>query len=293
MILIASVLFGTYGVWSKIMGEHFGIFYQSWVRALIIIIILLPLLIYKKQFKRIERKDMKWLWFFIGFSLFTQAPLYYAYTTLSLGTATLLFYGALIVASFTVGKFIIGEKITMIKVAAMILAFAGLTLVFGLSVTKFSILGLLMAALNGVASGAEVSSTKMLTHKYSALLLTFYSWVAIFVTHLIISVGTGERQWGLENVGAWGALFVYALASLAAFWLVVEGLRYVDASIGSLISLLEIIWAVLFGAVLFGEGVGPTILLGGIIIVAAGLLPDLKNIIEHRRKMRAVPQREM
>ena len=43
--------------------------------------------------------------------------------------------------------------------------------------------------------------------------------------------------WNLE----WGAMLCYALSGLGGFWLVIEGFKYVDASIGGLIGLLEII----------------------------------------------------
>jgi DME family drug/metabolite transporter len=294
MILAASVLFGSYGIWSKLMGDQFGIFYQGWVRAAIVLLMLMPLMMYKRQFRKLEKKDMKWMWLFIGFTLFTQAPLYYAFITTSVGTATLLFYAAFIITSFLVGKFIIGEKITVIKLTAMLLAFVGLTFVFGFSLSKFSLLGMAMAALNGIASGGEVSSSKKLSSKYPSLLLVFYSWVAILVTHLVISIGVGEVQWLPENSVQWWAMLAYSVAGLVSFWLVVEGFKYVDASIGSLVGLLEIIWAVIFGAIFFNEHIGLTIIAGGILILLAGFLPDAKNIIEHKKtKQPAEPLREV
>lgn len=293
MILLASVLFGTYGIWSKLMGDHFGVFYQGWVRALVVLIILSPYLIYKKQLRWPEKKDAKYLAIFLGATLLTQAPLYYAFITTSVGIATLLFYAAFIIASFLIGKYLIGEKITSIKLFAMLLAFVGLTFVFGLSLSVFSFAGMAMAALNGTASGTEVSSSKKLSH-YPALLVTFYSWAVILVTHLIVSIGIGEVQWLPANTVEWWAMLAYSLVGLISFWLVVEGFKYVDASIGSLIGLLEIIWAILFGAIFFGEHVGLTVWIGAILIVLAGFLPDAKNILEHNRtKQPAEPPREM
>lgn len=173
MILAASVLFATYGVWSKIMGDDFGIFYQGWVRAFIVLVILTPLLIWKKAFVRVKKEDYKWFAILIGFTIFTQVPLYYGFIKTGVGAATLMFYAMFIVASYVVGRFIIGEKITPIKLLSLVLAFGGMALVFNVSLMTFSALGLLMAAANGIASGGEVSSSKKLTDTYSPLLITF------------------------------------------------------------------------------------------------------------------------
>ncbi len=284
MILASSLLFGTYGIWSKIMGDQFEVFFQGWVRCLIVLLILLPLVYFTKSYRKIKRQDWKWVLVTVGFALFTQAPLYYAFNVTSIGTATLIFYAMFIITSYAVGRLFLGEQITRVKVVAIVLAFAGLALVFGLSLAQFSLLGMLMAALNGVASGGEVSITKKTTDKYPSLLITTYVWVGIFISHFILSLALGETQWAPELSPTWLAMVAFALAGLGAFWLVVEGFKFVEASIGSLIGLLEIIWGIVFGIVLFHEQAGLTVWLGGAIIILAGMLPDLANIFANKKK---------
>lgn len=284
MILASSILFGTYGIWSVIMGDQFDVFFQGWVRCAIVLVILLPLVYFTKSYRKIRRQDWKWVLVTVGFAIFTQAPLYYAFNTTSIGTATLIFYSMFIITSYLMGRLFLGEKITKVKLAAIALAFLGLALVFGLSLAQFSLLGMLMAVLNGIASGGEVSSTKKTTDKYPSLLITTYVWVGIFISHLIMSLVMGETQWAPELSPAWLAMVAFAIAGLAAFWLVVEGFKFVEASIGSLIGLLEIIWGVIFGIVLFHEHAGPTVWLGAAIIILAGMLPDLANIIAGKKK---------
>jgi drug/metabolite transporter (DMT)-like permease len=36
LILIASLLFGSYGVWAKLIGGDMGAFFQGWSRGLVI-----------------------------------------------------------------------------------------------------------------------------------------------------------------------------------------------------------------------------------------------------------------
>lgn len=283
IILLSSVMFSTYGLWSKIMGDDFGVFYQAWVRALIVLIIIMPILVWKKQFVRVAREDYKWLGIVLGFTIFTQVPLYYAYINTGMGTATLLFYAMFIIASYGVGVFLMREKMTWPKVVSLLLAFVGIGLVFHVSCLIFSALGLLMAGLNGIASGGEVSSSKTISDKYPTLLITFYSWLAILLTHLPVSLIVSERQFVPTMTVQWGAMMIYAVVSLLAFWLVVEGFRRVDASVGSLMGLAEIVWALIFGVVFFDENISPTMIVGAMLILAAGILPDALVLWQRKR----------
>jgi drug/metabolite transporter, DME family len=275
MILASALCFSSYGVWSRMLGKDFGIFYQGWVRSAVILVVLLPIAIIGHHLKRIRKGDRKWFSITMGFTLFTQVPLYFAFIHLPLGTATFLFYAAFIITSYITGWLFLSEKITGIKWISLFLSFAGLLLTFQLSLTTFSSLALLLAALSGIASGGEVATSKKSTEKYSSLQLTVYSWILVLVSHLPASLIMGEKQivpaWNVE----WLAMLGYAASGLGGFWLVIEGFKYVDASIGSLIGLLEILFSVAFGVVLFHDHLTIDILFGGLIILVAALLPDV------------------
>lgn len=284
MIFIAAVLFGSYGVWSKIIGSDFGIYYQGWVRSAIVLIILLPLVYFTKAYKRVERKDWKWFSVPVIFGVFTQAPLYYAYINADIGTSTLIFYSMFVITSYLVGWLLLKEQMSKLKIAAMVLSFIGLAFVFGFSIERFTVLALLMAALNGIASGGEVATTKKPTQKYSSLMVSIAVWIGILITHLPASLIAGETQWAPVVSEVWLAMFGFAVAGLLAFWLVVEGFKHVDASIGSLIGLFEIIFGIIYGAILFGEQLTTTVIIGAGIILVAAMLPDITEIISRKRK---------
>jgi drug/metabolite transporter (DMT)-like permease len=282
MILASALCFGSYGVWSRLLGEHFGGFYQGWVRSALILLVLLPILITGKHFKPIAPKDRKWFAITIAFTVFTQVPLYYAFNHLTLGTATLIFYALFLITSYAIGWLFLAEKMTPIKVISILLALAGLLLTFGLSLTELSLIAMLLAGLNGVASGGEIATSKKSTHKYSSLQIIAYSWILILITHLPISIIIGEPQIKPVLNTEWMAMFGYALSGLFGFWLAVEGFRHVDASIGSLIGLLEIPFSVIFGVLFFSDQLTTSIIFGGIIILLSAVLPDL-YALKHKR----------
>lgn len=293
MIFLSAIGFGSYGVWSKFIGEDFGVFYQGWVRSAIVLLILIPIALYTRNFKPVTKKDLKWVLIPVLFGAATQAPLYYAFINMDIGTATLIFYSMYVITSYVVGKFFLGEKITPVKLASLLLAFVGLFLIFGISLQYFTFLALFMAALNGIASGGEVATTKKTTHKFSSLQIGIYVWAGILVTHLPLSLLFGETQIVPQFNFVWISMLAFALVGLAAFWLVIEGFKYVDASIGGLIGLFEIIAGIIFGIILFDEKLTPFVLLGGGIIILSAILPDLTTIIQNRNKRGKLKKREI
>ncbi len=249
MILISAVGFGSYGIWSRYIGAEFGVFFQGWVRSALVLAILLPVAYFTKSFKPVKKSDLKWVITPVIFGIFTQAPLYYAFNHADIGTATLIFYATYVITSYVIGKIFMGEKIGTTKLISLQLAFLGLLSMFGLSLARFSLLALVLAAANGIASGGEVATTKKSTEKFSSLQISTYVWLGILLTHLPISVLAGERQIAFVLNPTWWAMLAFAGVGLVAFWLVIEGYKFVDASIGGLIGLLEIISGVVFGII--------------------------------------------
>ena len=65
------------------MGSDFGVFAQSWSRGLFLSILLIPILVYRKELVVIKREDGKWMLVFCFTTALTQAPLLkYKYASL-------------------------------------------------------------------------------------------------------------------------------------------------------------------------------------------------------------------
>lgn len=283
-VFLSAVMFGSYGTWSKLIGTSHGVFYPGWTRALLISIVLLPLLIYAKQIVPIQRKDWKWMSVFLIFTTLTQAPLFYAFNHMDVGTATLLFFVTMLLTMYVVGFFFLQEKLTKVKIASFILACLGLYITFSFSITAFSIFAALMAVVNGIASGGEVAFSKKLTGSYSSLYIIWLSWIVIAITNCIISVVIGEVQVLPILSIYWLYQGLYAIAGIVGFWLIIEGFKYVEASIGGLIGLLEIIFSILFGFLIFHEILTQKIFIGGMCIIVAAALPYLVELNLFRKQ---------
>ena len=283
LVLLSALMFGSYGVWSRLIGGAMDNFFQGWTRALIILLIITPVLLWRREAKSIEKSDIKWLVTFLIFTSLTQAPLFYAFNHMDIGTATLLFFVSMFLTMYAVGWCFLGERMTRIKVFASVMAIVGMCLVFSFSIARFSLFAALMAVLNGIASGGEIAFSKKLTHAYTPLYIVTLSWGIILLTNLIVSLSLGEHQLSMSLSAVWFWQLCYSLAASLGFGLVIAGFRYVDAGVGALLGLLEIVFGIVFGVYFFGETITPSIFFGSILIIGAAVIHE---IVEHTRVSR-------
>lgn len=282
LVLLSALMFGSYGLWSRLMGAAFDPFYQGWTRGLIILLLITPYLYWKKQIVPIKRGDRRWLAVYMGFTSLTQAPLYYAYNHMDIGSATVLFFATMLLTMYVFGFGFFGEKLSKVKMLAFVVACIGLYVTFSFSLEAFSLFAASMAVLNGVASGGEISSSKRLTGQYSALYVTWLSWLMVLLTNLPTSILLGEVQHLPTLSLPWLYQLGYVAASIVGFWAVIDGFKYVEASIGGLLGLLEVVFSVIFGIVIFHEGLTARSGAGALLVLFAASLP---HVSELKRKM--------
>ncbi len=281
LVLLSSLMFGSYGIWSRLMGDFFDPFYQGWTRGLIILLILTPFLFWKKQIIPIKRKDWGWIATYMCFTSLTQAPLYYAFNHMDIGTATVLFFATMLLTMYVVGFGFLGEKLTKVKLVAFLVACLGLFVTFSFSLVTFSLFAASMAVLNGIASGGEISSSKKLTGSYSAIYVTWLSWLIVLLTNLPASIALGETQHIPSFNIEWLYQLGYVVAGIVGFWAVIEGFRHVEASIGGLIGLMEVVFSIAFGVLLFHEGLTMRSGIGALLVISAAALP---HVVKLRRR---------
>lgn len=282
-VLVSSLLFGSYGIWAVLLGSDFGVFFQGWVRAFLVLLVLISVAYFTREWKPLTKADLRLYAWPCGFGIFSQAPIYYAFQHSGVGIASLIFFAASLIAAYVIGYLMLREEFTAVKVLSFILALFGLALTFYHSLGTFSFLALTLAGVNGFSSGAEVSTTKLVPPQFSAIQTSIMVWGAIFITHLPVSLLLGETQVVPQFNIHWLAMLGFTFAGVLAFWLVVEGYKYVEASIGGLIGLLEIVFAILFGTLVFSEQLHLVTILGASIIILAAAMPHTVDILKSKR----------
>jgi len=274
-ILISAFFYGSYGVWSRLMASSFGEFSQAWTRGLLLMIVILLLNFKLRILKPIRRQDLPWF-VIIGLAGgLNQAPYYFGFKHLSIGTATLLFYAALVIAGYLIGKIAFNEKLTRIKIISLILALLGMIIIYKFTLVPDQFLAAGFTILAGLMGGCSAVLPKKLSGTYKELQIMLSYFIVMVMANSILSIIFHDPLPSYKETSVWLAQIGYAVAMLVANWSVIEGFKHIEASVGSLIGLAEIIFGIGFGIILFGESMTIGVVFGAGLIIISAALPNL------------------
>lgn len=284
LIILSAFFYATYGVWSRFMVGAFGEFNQAWTRALVLLLFLVPFQIITKSFKKMRKQDLVWFAAVAFCGGLNQAPYFYGFEHLPIGTATLLFYIMLVLGAFILGKFFFNEKLTVIKYASLGVAALGLFIIYRFTLAPDQIVPAIFTMVAGLMGAVTVVIPKKLSGRYSEIQILTCSFTVMFFSNLMISLFVGERlpvfNSFLPILGQAG----YTVAILVANVFVIAGFKHLEPSVGGLLGLLEVVFAAVFGVVIFRDGLTLQLLLGSILILIGAGLPDLKALLEAGRE---------
>ena len=284
-ILLASASYGFYGIFSRMIGQNFGEFSQSWTRNTIIIVLVGLFLLLTKTWKAIERKDWKWMILWPLSDVVSIVLLYITFNNLSIGTSYLLLYASMIIGGFIFGKLLYKEKLNIIKITSIILSMLGLILIFTAEFSIEKIQFIIFGLLAGVSTALWNNLSKKVSDRYPNAQLVFIDTTVALCATLVGSLIVKDTVPFLAN-SVWIWQVLYALTQISAVAFVILGFRYLEAQIASIILPVEVIFAVIFGFLFFKEIPLPKTLLGGFFIASAAILPHIPTlwIVDSRRK---------
>lgn len=283
LILLSALFYGSYGVWSRLMVGSFGEFSQAWTRGLLLLSVVLVANWKWKLFCKVKGEDWKW---FVPIAMaggLNQAPYFFGFEHLEIGTATLLFYAALVVGGYVLGKIFFAEKLTRVKMASLLVAIAGMFSIYGWSLTSSQIFPATMTILAGLMGASTVILPKKLIGNYHELQMMAGYFLLQVVFNLPLSIWSADPLPPITLNEAWGGQLGYAVTTLLANMAAITGFGYLEPSIGSLIGLAEILFGILFGIVLFGEALNMGVMVGGMLIILAAALPSVADMLGRRQ----------
>lgn len=275
-MLLSSLLYGSYGVWARLLGPVFPTFFQSWTRAFLILLILFVILRVKKIPLKIYRKDWKLFGLLGACTSLTLAPVYYAFNHMDISLVTLIFYSSIVIANYVFSFIMFKEKITYVKKFALVQSLIGIVLLYSFVIsTNFTALAFIAATVNGIATALEFLFSKKLTETYDAIFIMFVAYVFIFLSNLIISLILKEPMPFTAPAKYWGYQTGFLLAALGAYYFGIRGYEYLTATMAGLISVSEAVFGLLLGLIFFGDKFDSFRIAGAFVILTAMLLPKL------------------
>ncbi|MFC1780360.1 DMT family transporter [Patescibacteria group bacterium] len=284
-IVLSTIAYGLYGVWSRLIESNFDAFSQNWVRSLLLLAIYGSiLLISRKKWKKIEKKDIKWLALWGLSGTCTTILTFIVFNNLPLGTSYFLIYSTMILSGLVVGSLFFKEKFNLAKTLSFGLVLIGLGLIYSFSIESDKVIYLIFALLSGTMTGFWNTFSKKISGEYSNPQMLFFdsslSILFAFTGGLII----GEKLPDFTIGIGWLPMIGFVLTNFVASNSVIHGFRYLEAQIGSLILPIEVIFATLFGYLIFGEILAVETLFGGLCIVLASIIPNLHTILKAQKK---------
>jgi drug/metabolite transporter (DMT)-like permease len=278
-LVFAALFFSLWGIFPRWIGLNFGIFFQSLARSSIILPLLAAVLFFsRKKWQSLAWRDYLWILAMSCFGFMSAIFFFVAINHLAVGLTYLTFYAVATLASFAIGYLIFGEKFSLIKIIALIICLIGLALIFSGAAFDGDLRFLIIAAFSGIGGAGWNVFSKKVSSKYSLLQITIIDYLNFFVLGLSAVLISAEPILWPDFSLPWLATAAFSVVVLAAAFLIFNGFRHLPVQTGSLLMLLEPVFAVILGWQVFQETISLNILTGGALILLGAALPNiLKN----------------
>lgn len=276
LVVLSSFFYASYGIWTKLMGDFFEGYTASALRSVLVLLLLAPVAIACRQLQPLKlHKNWRQLLGLFVAALFTWGPLYYAILHAGVGISLTINYACIIIGALFFGRWFDGEEFTKSKAFSAALGFVGLCLIFTPSTSSFGWLALVAAAISGLSIGAVMVFSRQI--QYNSTQTTLALWVTSALASGAMALVFREHAPSIGLHVEWLHLVFFSIASVAASWMLVKGLKLIDAGAAGLLGLLEIVFGVMFGALLFRERPGVLVLAGVAVIILAAAIPYVKS----------------
>lgn len=284
LIIISGILYGTITPGAQIfINRGLSSLEISFFRSFFVSLILLPVVL--KFSVYLPRK--KALPFFIAYGLNGALLEVMMFASLGLGVpvalVALLLYSQPVWTIF-LGKIFLDEKITRIKIFSAIIGFCGIAVLVKSwqAGSVESLLGLALAVGAGVLLSIWVILGKKSADLEQHYITTTFSWSFFGALWLAFFYTAWKTIFGESEVFSfsysliqtqWFPLLLFAVFSgLLPHLLFYRGVVTVSGSVAGIILLLEPATATILADIIFSQGIGFELLLGGILIVLSNYI---------------------
>ena len=274
-LLTAAFIYGFFGVLSRAVGLTIPIFYQNATRGIVATIILTFIVSAQRAWKPVSLRDF-WI-LLIRQIAGSAAFLSFFYTIIKIpfGASYFLFYAGSTLFSYIFGHFWFSEHLTKLKIICLFLALSGLLLVYQVNTSIVSPFYFALAVFAGATTAVWDVISKKISGSYSASYISFWDDALSSIMYVALSLIAGEHMSMPTLTVPWMASLGIGVCFVATGMLMVNGFRYIEAQIGSIILLAEIPFAIFFAWLAYGETISLLTAVGGSLIVAAIILPEM------------------
>jgi drug/metabolite transporter (DMT)-like permease len=216
--------------------------------------------------------------FCIPFSL-----LYWAEETIPSGLASVLFAVYPFIVA-VVSHFVLpDEPMTATKIMGIASAFIGVLVIFwaDLSLGGVSMLGMLAVLVCTLLQGSILVYVKKKGHHIPAVSLNVGGMIfGVPVMYLLAFIFDDFSKVHLDARGIFSFCYLGAFGTVVAFVIYYWLLKRVEAVFVSLVTFVTPVFAIILGALILGEKLGPRDLLGALLVLLGILISNSRDIVK-------------
>ncbi|MBL8014645.1 MAG: DMT family transporter [Candidatus Doudnabacteria bacterium] len=274
-LLLAGLIYGSFGLLTRQLAIMFGDFTQVLVRQLIITLIAFLVLLWRGE-KFWISNEKRLLVIIFGLISFVNALTFTISANLIKVSNTVFFVntGSLI-GSLILGMLVFKEGFSIAKGLLLSLCLAGLVIFTYPIQLDASLLGILLGLAAGLTDALSNSLKKYLKN-ISRMVLLFNQFVVSMGFGLLILPLTQETI--IKGVSASSIIFalIFGLALLVVGNATIYGFQNFDLNLGSIVLASELIFSLIISAIFLGEFPTVNEIIGGILIMTAIVLINIR-----------------
>lgn len=282
----SAVGFGSFGIWIRTLNQEMSIYQQIVLRNGFAFIVAIIIVLLSKQLINIKWDKVKKFNLLFYTLLIPLSVIAYNVSIINtkIALATFAFYMGSILTGWIAGLLFYKEKLNLERWLSLIMALIGLFL-FAYPFSKSSIsLGFVAGVIGGVLDGSANYFRKELAGKINKLVLVLLTTLGgVIVSGLMIGYFHQSANYlATMSPTAWivGGFFGSLLVILN--YLLLVGFQNFDLSLGSIVLSLELLFALIFGIVFFKEYPSGREMLGGLFILMANIIPNIKLLLDRK-----------
>ena len=164
------------------------------------------------------------------------------------------------------------ERLTSVRVIALTLALAGVTIMVGAPTEKLNPIGVMLALGSALLYSAYLPALEHVQEGIPAVIATFLLIGGAAIAFVLAALLTGELFIPV-GITVWSEILVLAVVStVVAFLTLIKGLAVLGPVRTSIVATVEPFFTATLGVLVLGNQMSTTTLLGGILIAGAVLL---------------------
>lgn len=282
-MLVTGLLFVGVTALVKVNGTRIPAAESAFLRYAMGLVFLLPMIGALRQ-SRLSLRQHKLFWARGLAHTGGVALWFYAMARIPIADVTAMNYLAPVYVTLGAALFL-GEKLALRRILAVVAALVGALIILrpGFREVGMGHLAMLFAAV--FFAGSYLLAKRMSDETGPAVVVSMLS-----LTVTVGLVPLALANWVSPTGSELAVLFAVAALATAGHYTMSMAFAAAPVTVTQPVSFLQLVWAILLGAVFFGEGVDPWVVVGGLVIIGSIAFITMREAAL-KRKMRtpAVP----